>query len=309
LGDAFDVDPNNVNKIFVAGTKWTSSKNLIVLQKTTNGGTNWNTYNVTSKNSYCYSLAVDPDNSDKIYVGGYLDEGSRIGVIFKSTNGGSTWTELGTNVFGKYYYVFAIAIDPFSTNTLYAGSYNGLYKSLNGGLDWTKISDRAAYCIKIHPKFSKKIFYGSSNGVYYSPDTGSTWGLIKAGLKVTEIGCLEIDSKAKYLFAGTRGSSVARYLTKKMKSPKKPKQLKAKALANREIKLTWKDTATNEEGFIIERSQGTSSNWSEIGRAGPNEKSYTDTVYSSNTLFQYRIRSYNAFGQSGYSNIVKVTSK
>jgi len=303
------LDPNNVNKIFVAGTKWTGTKNVIVLQKTTNGGTNWTSCDVTTKNSYAYSLVIDPNNSEKIYVGGYLDEGGRKGVLFKSTNGGSSWTELGTNDFGNYQYIIAVTIDSTSSNTLYAGCYNGLYKSLNGGLDWTKISDRAAYCIKIHPKSSKKIFFGSSDGVYYSPDAGNTWGLIQAGLNITNIGCLEFDSKAKYLFAGTRGGSVARYLTKKMKAPKKPKKLKAKALANREIKLTWKDTATNEEGFKIERCQGTSGDWSEIGKTGPNEKSYTDKVYSSNTLFQYRIRSYNAFGESGYSNLAKVKSK
>lgn len=298
-----------MNKIYVAGGKWTGSKYVGIFQSTNNGGTSWTTSQISSDYSHAYSIAVDPNNSNKIYVGGYTINGTNYGVVFMSTNGGSTWTELGANDFGKYTSIENLVIDPNSTNTLYAGSYNGLFKSINGGQTWEKIASYAVYCITIHPKSSKKIFYGSSGGVYYSPDAGSTWGLIQAGLNVTNIGCLEFDSKAKYLFAGTRGGSVARYLTKKMKAPKKPKMLKAKALANRQIKLTWKDTATNEEGFKIERSQGTSGNWSEIGKAGPNEKAYTDTVYSSSTLYQYRIRSYNAFGESGYSNIAKVKSK
>lgn len=79
-----------------------SSNSLSKMMKTTNGGSNWNNLSNISWFDQCsgsassditrgqafYDLicAVDPDDKDKVFVGG-ID-------LFKSTNGGSSWTQL-----------------------------------------------------------------------------------------------------------------------------------------------------------------------------------------------------------------------
>ena len=52
--------------------------------------------------------------------------------MFKSTNGGATWSAVNTGLTDTY--VNALAIDPATPATLYAGTWGGgVFKSTNGG--------------------------------------------------------------------------------------------------------------------------------------------------------------------------------
>jgi len=63
-------------------------------------------------------------------------------------------------------------------------------------------------------------------------------------------------------------------------------------------------TATNEDGFKIERSLSSGSGWSQIATTGINTLTFTNTGLTSGTRYYYRVRSYNAAGNSAYSNAV-----
>lgn len=71
------------------------------------------------------------------------------------------------------------------------------------------------------------------------------------------------------------------------------------------ITLAWTQSSTNEEGFKVER--GTDGiNFSEIVSLGINATGHTDSELSSGTYY-YRVRAYNAIGNSGYSTSTSAT--
>ena len=72
------------------------------------------------------------------------------------------------------------------------------------------------------------------------------------------------------------------------------------------VNLAWQDNSDDETGFKIERkpSGGT---YAEIATVGANVAAYTDTGLTSNIKYFYRMRAYNAYGSSAYSNAADAT--
>jgi hypothetical protein len=91
--------------------------------------------------------------------------------------------------------------------------------------------------------------------------------------------------------------------------PAVPTNLIATAVSRSQINLTWTDNATNETGFKIERCKGsTCTNFAQIATVGANATSYSSIGLSSNTIYRFRVRAYNATGNSSYSNIAAATT-
>ncbi|HEU5090230.1 MAG TPA: fibronectin type III domain-containing protein, partial [Roseiflexaceae bacterium] len=89
--------------------------------------------------------------------------------------------------------------------------------------------------------------------------------------------------------------------------PAAPSNLTASTSGRTQIILSWADNSSNESGFRIERCTGSGcSNFAEIGTVGANVTSATNKGLSKNTWYSYRIRAYNASGNSGYSNTVSI---
>jgi titin len=68
-----------------------------------------------------------------------------------------------------------------------------------------------------------------------------------------------------------------------------------------EIDLTWRDRSTTEVGFQIERSTD-DRNFRQIAQVLPNTTIYRDKGLFPGTRYFYRIRAFNAAGESGYSS-------
>lgn len=87
-----------------------------------------------------------------------------------------------------------------------------------------------------------------------------------------------------------------------------PSDLKASAISSSEIRLSWIDNSSAEDGFKIERKTG-GEGYKEIASVGPNVTSYTDRGLNPSTTYYYRIRAFNSLGgDSVYSNEAGATT-
>lgn len=87
--------------------------------------------------------------------------------------------------------------------------------------------------------------------------------------------------------------------------PSPPTNLMAQVLSRALIRLTWSDTSTDEQGFLIERRTN-GDVWMPIKSLGPNITIFDDAGRTCNTRYDYRVASLNATGRS-YSNEQSVT--
>jgi transcriptional regulator CtsR len=86
-----------------------------------------------------------------------------------------------------------------------------------------------------------------------------------------------------------------------------PSDLIASPVSSSQIDLTWQDNSDDETGFKIERKTGTGS-YSQIATVGVNVKSYSNSGLSTGTTYYYRVRAYNAAGDSACSDEASATT-
>lgn len=86
--------------------------------------------------------------------------------------------------------------------------------------------------------------------------------------------------------------------------PAAPTNLTALAADTNRIELYWADASTNETGFRIERSEN-GVNFALIATVGANVTSGADLDLAPDTAFDYRVRAYNAAGDSPHSNVAQ----
>ena len=92
--------------------------------------------------------------------------------------------------------------------------------------------------------------------------------------------------------------------------PAAPANLAATAVSSSQINLTWTDSDNTEQGFKIERCTGAGcSDFAQIATVGANVTSYRNTGLTASTSYSYRVRAYNAAGDSGYSNTASAVTQ
>lgn len=92
-------------------------------------------------------------------------------------------------------------------------------------------------------------------------------------------------------------------------TPVAPTNLNASPSGNT-INLSWLDNATNEIGYLVERRRATGLDlqWYNITSLAANSTAYADTGLEYQTLYIYRVRAYNLYGNSFYSNEASATT-
>jgi hypothetical protein len=87
--------------------------------------------------------------------------------------------------------------------------------------------------------------------------------------------------------------------------PAAPSGLTATTVSRTQINLSWTDNSGNESGFKIERCKNPNcTNYAEVGQVGVNVTTFADNGLTKNTTYRYRVRAFNAGGNSAYSNSV-----
>lgn len=167
LGDLIDIksfclDPSDTN------TLWAGNWHFGGIWKTTDGGRNWISKGLTDDN-YVSAIAVHPDNSNIVYAGTGMVEGS----IYKSEDGGTTWKKKLEGIALPRQFAF----DPRNPDQLYVATEGcGIYRSNDGGETWFSYSEGIFYplhySIDISNTDNPLMITGSyGSGIYYAfPD-------------------------------------------------------------------------------------------------------------------------------------------
>lgn len=91
-----------------------------------------------------------------------------------------------------------------------------------------------------------------------------------------------------------------------------PSDLEVINRSDQSITLSWQDNSRGEDGFIIERCSYVncsieSSHFGEFDQVPENTTIYKDHDVYYNIIYHYRVRAYNRYETSGYSNAVSTT--
>ncbi len=88
--------------------------------------------------------------------------------------------------------------------------------------------------------------------------------------------------------------------------PGSPADLRATAVGPTQVKLSWRDTSDDEEGFRIERKSSGESGFRVIASVDSNRISHYDRDLRSGKRYEYRVRAFNAAGDSDASSVASV---
>jgi cobalamin biosynthesis Mg chelatase CobN len=80
--------------------------------------------------------------------------------------------------------------------------------------------------------------------------------------------------------------------------PAAPTGLTVSPISSSQIILSWADKSNTEEGFKVERKLGSEGTYTLLATLGPNATTYADSGLAPETSTSYRIKSFNASGES-----------
>lgn len=141
------------------------------------------------------ALTVAPSDPRTVYA--LLSRGA----IARSTDGGVSWTWTGLLV-PPPNSIYALAVDPRSSRSVYVAADTGLYKSANAGRSWRPIGpNRSTWVtsLAIAPRAPDTVYAGmhdsgfKTGGVLRSPDAGLHWVELRSGLYGLQVATAAID--------------------------------------------------------------------------------------------------------------------
>lgn len=196
------IDKNNPNIIWVGSGENNNQRSVSYgdgIYKSEDGGKSFKNLGL-GKSEHIGMIAIDPTNSDVVYVAAYGPVWSAGGDrgIYKTTDGGKTWKNVFTVSENTGFN--EVLIDVKNPNVLYAtahqrrrhewtyisgGPESAIYKSTDAGATWNKLTnglpsnDMGRIALAI-PETNTDIIYAiieatEGKGLYKSEDRGASW--------------------------------------------------------------------------------------------------------------------------------------
>ena len=160
------------------------------LWKSIDGGATWSTNTDDLAVIGCSDLAIDPTNTNIMYLAtGDHDAGDTYSAgLLKSTDGGATWNATGLSyAVSSRLTVARIIINPTNTNILiavtngyYGGVSGGIFRSTNGGTNWTQVGLTGNYEDAEFKPGDPSVVYACTNRIYKSTDGGLNFSLVSS---------------------------------------------------------------------------------------------------------------------------------
>lgn len=202
---AVAVAPSDTNVVYVGSGEPDMRSDISYgngMYKSTDGGKTWTHIGLEDSRQIA-DILVDPHDANRVFVAAF---GHSYGPnaergVFRSTDGGATWKKVLYK--DENTGAIDIAFDPQDPNTIYAalwqtrrppwnvyppsnGPGSGLYKSTDGGDNWTQLTNGlpteglGRIGIAVAATDSNRIYAvvdAKNGGVYRSDDAGKTWRL------------------------------------------------------------------------------------------------------------------------------------
>ncbi|MBI3651610.1 MAG: hypothetical protein HY231_11390 [Acidobacteria bacterium] len=210
---ALALEPHNPEVIWV-GTGESNVRNSVGfgdgVYKSVDGGKSWKHMGLKDTNTISRVL-VHPTNPDIVYVAaiGHAFGANEERGVFMTTDGGKTWTK--TLYIDANHGACDLEIDPQNPNILYAGMWyferkpwtfksgsekGGLFRSLDGGRTWTKITNGLPKLIgrlgvrvaPSNPNVVYVIMEAKDGALYRSDDKGETFKLVYKNNNIVQRG-------------------------------------------------------------------------------------------------------------------------
>lgn len=207
VGDVV-VSPSNPNVIYVGCGEGLQRPDLSVgdgVYKSTDGGKTWINTGL-KEGTQIGGLAIDPKNENRVFaavLGRPYGPNTERGV-YRTQDGGRNWEKVLYK--DENTGAIQVTIDPNNSNIIYAdlwagrqgpwengawnGKESGLFKSIDGGTTWKKLTNglptteqglaRIGFCIA--PSNSNRLYAtveaGRYGGIYRSDDAGESWQMM-----------------------------------------------------------------------------------------------------------------------------------
>ncbi|MGE5764790.1 MAG: choice-of-anchor D domain-containing protein [Mycobacterium leprae] len=190
LTTAIAINPNDGNIIYqgtAGGGVW----------RTIDGGNTWTPIfdrQIALGIGEPAGIAIDPNDTSTLYIGtsGRVTPQAEAGV-YKSTDGGASCIRLGsgypagnTGDASQFFDqdINVIIVDPANSQTIYLSSDSGVFRSTDGGQNWTQGNnsggDARSFVLDTTSPAGARILYAgiTNRGVFQSTDGGQNWNPI-----------------------------------------------------------------------------------------------------------------------------------
>jgi photosystem II stability/assembly factor-like uncharacterized protein len=197
--DHIIVDPRDSRVLYVAAHRHKEPGGFF---KSKDGGRTFRESPELKKEAL-HSMTQSKAEPDVLFVGTFNG-------IFRSDDAGDSWTQLPTYNTGGLVHVESLAIDPRTTNIIYAGTWYLPYKSTDGGQTWKSIKngiidDSDIFAIDIDPRDPNHVIASACSGIYETKNGGGNWrkvqGIPSQSRRTRAI--LQHPSVPGLVFAGT----------------------------------------------------------------------------------------------------------
>jgi photosystem II stability/assembly factor-like uncharacterized protein len=172
-------DPHNPDHLFLG----TSTGTIFV---SNDNGHTWARFaHLGSGDDYVIDhMAFDPQNSNFMYAAAWSVENQQAGDLFFTHDGGITWQTVPA-MHNKS--IRALTIAPSDSKTLVAGTLEGVFRSMDAGHNWQKISASNSEIhniesVAIDPRNPDVVYAGTWHLAWKTEDGGANWHHINKGM-------------------------------------------------------------------------------------------------------------------------------